>query len=266
MLGFLKAYLIYPLAQRRLKRDILARLAVLQREARQPFSVRKQLALKRLVDALKHAGETVPYYRELFAGLHFDSDNVLLDIRYFQDLPWLTKDILMEQGPRMLSEKTQGQQLHERKTGSSTGPSAIIYYDQDALDWTAAENLLVLGWGGKKRHHKEVHLSTQFLEPLSPDAVRQESIKCFVLNRTNIYTGSFTPDALAPVAQQLRETSPRSVQGHPSTLYALARYVRNEKISAEKYFDIFVSTGEMTPRSVIMPRISRDGVTSNAGL
>lgn len=245
MLGYLKAYLVFPLAERRLHRDILGKLSVLEAESRHDFAARKRLAMERLVGVLRLSGSMVPYYRDLFARLNFDPDKVARDIRYFEDLPWLTKEMVMEQGPRMLSEAVQGRNLHERKTGSSTGPSAIIFYDQEALDWTAAENILAMAWGGKKRHQREVHLSTQFLEPLSPEAIRHENIKCFILNRTNIYTGSFTPEALATVIQQLLKASARSVQGHPSTLFALARYARDEHIDVRNCFDIFMSTGEM---------------------
>ena len=84
------------------------------------------------------------------------------DPSYLQQLPYLTKDIIRREGTRLLSERFSQTALHVRKTGGSTGPSALIYYSQEALDWTAAVNLLVLEWAGKKRHWKEVHLSTRF--------------------------------------------------------------------------------------------------------
>ena len=246
MLGFLKAYLCYPLAECREKRHILDRLRWLRQEACQPFAARKARLTRQLVAALDRAGHAVPYYRDLFASRNFSPEKLTKDLRYLTDLPWLTKEIVREQGTRLLSETLADRSLHERKTGSSTGSAVVIRYDQEALDWTAAQNIQVLGWGGKRRHHREVHLSTRFREPIPDDAARHEAWKCFVLNRANVYTGAFTPEELKVVWQNIQAAHPSVVQGHPSTMHALAHHVRTQyPDGVGRTFAIFVSTGEL---------------------
>lgn len=242
--GLLRAAL-YPLAEKMQKRVISPKLRILRREADLPFAARKAAALARLGDVLEHAGATVPYYRELFAATGFDPATVRKDARYLEDLPFLTKEILREQGRRLVSEACLDRIVREQKTGSSTGPAAIIHYDQESLDWTAAQNILMLEWGGKRRHDREAHLSTRFAGTPPPEALRFEARKCFVLNRRNIYTDGFGDAAQERLLNDLREAQARVVQGHPSTLFALARRLHAQGRDGRGLFEIFVSTGEM---------------------
>ncbi|MEO0868973.1 MAG: hypothetical protein AAFY17_11105 [Cyanobacteria bacterium J06642_11] len=212
------SYALYPLVERQQKREILPKLAAMKDFAQLPRDARQQANQQRLYDIVARAGQEVPYYRDLFAQLSFDPETLKTDIRYLKDLPYLTKDILREQGARLLSENVNSGSLHVRKTGGSTGPSALIYYEQTALDWTAASNLWVLEWTGKKRYMKEVHFSSEFPEQLSRRARFEEAVKCITLNRVNITTASFEPDSLRTILKTLRSERPYIVQGHPSLL------------------------------------------------
>ncbi|MEL6937017.1 MAG: phenylacetate--CoA ligase family protein, partial [Cyanobacteria bacterium J06607_17] len=170
------SYVLYPLVERQQKREILPKLAAMKEFAQLPREARQEANQQRLYEVVATAGRDVPYYRELFAQQNFDPETLKTDIRYLKDLPYLTKDILREQGERLQSERVNKASLHVRKTGGSTGPSTLIYYDQEALDWTAAANLWVLEWTGKKRYMKEVHFSSEFPEALSRRAQLVETV------------------------------------------------------------------------------------------
>jgi len=244
--GMVKAFLLYPLAERMQKRVISPKLRVLRREAALPFAARKAAALARLGDILEHAGKTVPYYRELFAAKGLDPAKARKDPRYLEELPFLTKDIVREQGKRLVSESHLERIVREQKTGSSTGPAATIYYDQEGLDWTAAQSILMLAWGGKRRYDREVHLSTRFKTPPPPEAVRFEARKCLVMNRYNIYTDGFGDAAQERLLDDLRKAGARVVQGRSSSLFAFARWLKKNGQDGRGLFEIFVSTGEMS--------------------
>ena len=243
--GLLTSQILYPYAEHRIGRQILPKYRVLRTEAEDTFPDRKKRAFERLSDTLELAGSGVPYYRDLFRAMHFNPAKIRKDIRYFGELPYLTKDILREQGTRLVSEKYADRVIREQKTGSSTGPAAIVRYDQESLDWTAAQNILMLEWGGKHRFNREAHLSTMFTAPPPPEAVLNEERKCFILNRCNIYTGGFDDASQERLLRELAAAHARVVQGHPSSIYALARYLKKQKRSGRGLFSIFVSTGEM---------------------
>ncbi|MDR1396729.1 MAG: hypothetical protein LBJ14_03235 [Desulfarculales bacterium] len=247
-LGALRLCCLYPLAEKAQRRAITPKLRLLRAEAALPFAQRKAWAEKRLTAMLEHAQNTVPYYRALFARLGFDPANLRKDIRYFEDLPYLTKDILREQGRGLISEAYAAKVVREQKTGSSTGLAATVYYDREGLDWTAAQNILMLEWGGKRRYNREAHLSTRFARP-SPQQLRFEAKKCLALNRKNIYTDGFGDASQERLLRDLRAANAVAVQGHPSSLFALARYLDRQGRKETGLFRIFVSTGEMiTPK------------------
>lgn len=243
--GLIASTMLYPLAERHQKRDILKKYKALKEEAADAFVIRKQRARERLVGVLQHAEKTVPYYRDLFAAYRFTPEKVLKDLRYFEELPHLTKDILREQGERLVSEPYAHAIVRRQKTGSSTGPAATIFYSQEDLDWTAAQNILMLGWGGKRRWDREVHLSTRFAGERPPAELEFEWKKCLILNRFNIFTTGFDDASQERLLDDLRKAKARVVQGHPSSLFALARYLKKKGRTSPDLFGLFVSTGEM---------------------
>lgn len=246
--GALRAYCLYPIAEYSQKRQISPKLRVLRHEAALPFGERRKAAFARLADVVEHAGATVPYYCDLFRQTGFSPAKLRRDERYLQDLPYLTKEILREQGRRLVSRPYLEKIAREQKTGSSTGPAAVIYYDQCGLDWTAAQNILMLAWAGKRRFDRESHLSTRFSWTHRPKYPEFEAKKCFVLNRFNIYTGGFDDASQESLLADLKAARARIVQGHPSSMFAFARYVKRHGMDARGLFEIFVSTGEMLGR------------------
>ncbi len=239
------AYMLNPLAARWLGRRIGRKVKVLRAETSLASEERYRRQLRRLVEMLERAGRKVPYYRDLFRHRGFDVGRVARDPRHLRKLPCLTKEIIQEQGDRLLAEDVDVARLHERKTSGSTGVSVSVYYSQEALDWTAAVNRLVLEWAGKKPYAQEVHLASRFPEAFPLKDRLKERVKCACLNRKNIYTASFEDAALNRVWRRLRSIRPYLVQGHPSTMYALADYARRHGLRAKGTFQVFESTGEL---------------------
>ena len=239
------AYVLYPVAERLTGRTIRSKLKVMAHHDALPFHDRKLHASRQLHAVLRHAGEHVPYYRSLFADLEFDPARVEHDLGYLRLLPYLTKEIIRQEGERLLSDRSTPGSLHERKTGGSTGPSAVIRYSQEALDWTAAAHLMAVSLTGKRRHWKEVHLSTRSLEKFPLKDRLKERAKCWAMNRQNIYTDSLDEAGLDVLWREIVKARPYLIQGHPSTIYALSRYVAETQHAIDPPFAVFESTGEL---------------------
>lgn len=245
MVGYLKAYILFPLLEKALSRNILSKINILKKDADLSFPDRLRLRRKRLADILKIAEAYVPYYREVFRKFNFKPENVEKDMAYLNALPYLNKDILREQGDRLINEKYKKACLHIRKTSGSTGPSVLIYYSQNALDWTAATNLFVLEWAGKKMHMKETHLSSRHPDTEYLNNRFKEWAKCLAMNRTNILTDDFDKKSLEDIWKKLKKAKPYLIQGHPSTLYALALFIKENNTMAAGIIKVFESTGEV---------------------
>ena len=77
---------------------------------------------------LRHAVDTVPYYRDLFAAQNLRPD----DIRSVADLvrvPVLTKALMQQNLERMKSTNYSADQLMEDASGGSTGKNTVFFKD-----------------------------------------------------------------------------------------------------------------------------------------
>ena len=245
--GLVGSFVMRPIAERWEKRYIRTKIRELYEAYRQPFTEREKNSRKKLCDILAFAKAKVPYYKDLMSKRHFDPEKVLRDPAYIQDLPFLTKEIIREQKERMFSTALTSVRYHERKTGGSTGLSCMFYYDDVSLDYSSAVVAYARERVGKKKFYSELHFASRFPDvfPLK-DRIR-ENLKCISLNRSNIFFDRLDQKGLKEIWEILKKRRPYLVHSHPSTLYALSRYVeQNHK--AEKCFRVFESSGELLER------------------
>lgn len=242
--GLVSAYIAYPEAERREQRRIRPKLAELRRYYRLSFEQRLAIARNRLADTLQFAQQSVPYYRDLFAQCHFDPEKLRKNTAYLDDLPYLTKDIIREQGERLLSRPLAEIRHHACKTGGSTGVSAVIYYDQEAADYSAAVTLYARERIGKKKYKSELHFACRFPDPVVPQWPSREDWKCFAMNRSNIFFDRIDDAGLEEIWRKLKRRRPYLAHEHPSTIYALACYIER-KYGSAKAFEVFESSGEL---------------------
>ena len=239
------SYILYPLAERLQGRRIRTKLKQLRSTSALPLDQRLQRQRQLLARIVQVAGNDVPYYRDLFRRIGFDPSKLDRDFAYLKDLPYLTKDIIREHGRRLLNPEFPEESLHRRMTSGSTGSSLAVYYSQDALDFTAAVNLFALELAGKKRHFSEVHLASRFPERFPLRDRLKERIKCAALNRTVIFIDSLNEADLELIWHKLRRTGPYLLQGHPSTMHALALHIKRRGHSTDRVLRVFESTGEV---------------------
>ncbi|MBW2446514.1 MAG: phenylacetate--CoA ligase family protein, partial [Deltaproteobacteria bacterium] len=114
----------------------------------------------------------------------------------------------------------------------------------DALDWTAAVNFFVREWAAKAPFASEAHLSTSPGGSLPGRDRAREWVKCASLNRTNLPIAGWDSETLERLRRDLARVRPTLVQGHPSTLHALAHHIRETGGLSRPLFGVFESTGE----------------------
>lgn len=247
MLKYFNAYVIYPFLEKLQKRNICSKVKRLHKVKSTSLKENDNNRKQKLYEICKNASLNVPYYRNLFKELNFDPESILEDISNIKKLPYLTKQIIQKEGSRLISEKLlYSETLHERKTGGSTGASTLIYYSQEALDWTAASNLHAISWTGKKRHMREIHLSSYFPETFPLQDRIKEWVKCLALNRTNVATHAFDDIDMQDVIEKIKAANVYYLEGHPSTLYAIAEYIKKQDLTFKTpLFNVFESTGEV---------------------
>ncbi len=187
---------------------------------------------------------SVPYYRDLFARIGFDPDSLVRDPKFLNDIPFLTKDIIRSEGERLLRDDHATHRKHQAKTGGSTGPSAHIFYDQEAADWSSAVTRHAREQVGAGPMRSELHFASKFPEQFPWQGRMREHVKCIANNRYNIFFSTFDPAELEQIWQRIRAIRPYLVHGHPSTLYQLALHVE-AKHGGGRAFKVFESSGEL---------------------
>ena len=241
--GVFGSQLAYPIAEWTQGRTIRDKQAAVADDASRSFAERKVRAWNRLVETVEFAGARVPYYRDLFHSIGFDPASLHRSADYLADIPVLTKDIIREQGERLLRDDHASYRAHASKTGGSTGPSAVIMYDQDAADWTSGVIRYARERIGAGATRSEVHFSSRFDGKIPLRDRLREQFKCIANNRFNITFASFAPAELETIWQRLCDIRPHLVHGHPSTLYQLALHMSG-RTNGIRPFRIFESSGE----------------------
>lgn len=244
-LGFVGAYCTYPLAEIYEKRKIHSKVKELKNFYKLDFNERKTISVAKLIETLEFAKLNVPYYKDIFNKIQFDPEVLNKDIQYFNEIPYLTKDIIREQGERLLSTPLESIRHYRMKTGGSTGPSAVIYYDKDGADYSAAITRYARQTIGDLPYKSELHFAASFARPPKHFFPTKDDLKHFSLNRTNIFFNRLDGFGLEEMWQILMERKPFLIHGHPSTLYALACHVKHTYGKVENVFNIFESSGEL---------------------
>lgn len=242
--GLASAYIAYPIAESRERRNIRPKLAEIRQHYKLPFEHRLQIAQNHLADTLSFAQHEIPYYRDLFAQKNFNPEKVRKDAAFLNELPYLNKDIIREQGERMLAKPLAELRHHACKTGGSTGLSSVIYYDQEGADYSAAVTLYARERVGNFKYRSELHFACRFPDATAPQWPTREDFKCFAMNRSNIFFDRIDDDGLEDIWQTLKRRRPYMAHAHPSTIYALACYVERRYVSG-KAFQVFESSGEL---------------------
>jgi phenylacetate-CoA ligase len=244
--GFAASFLAFPLAERIEGRDVHSKIGAIAREVARPFAERRLRSWAAVVATVRHAAVNVPYYRDLFTRTGFDPEKLQTDCRYLQDIPYLTKDIIRAEGDRLLHNDHATARKHVSKTSGSTGPAALIVYDQEAADWSsAATRYLRSGSGSGKLHFRsELHFASRFPDQFPLRDRLRERAKCLAMNRHNIFFTSFDPSELEAIWREIKRIRPHLVHGHPSTMYQLALWV-DARSGPTSAFCIFESSGEL---------------------
>jgi len=247
VLGWFGAIIAYPIAERLEKRDILTKRGELRNYYTIAFDARKQIMRTRLAEIAGYAGVNSPYYKDLFKTHKFEPELLRKDSAYLEALPYLTKDIVREQGNRLLTSDINSQRCYKMKTGGSTGRAAHFIYDQDAVDYSAAVTLYARERIGKKKHMFELHFASRFPNEAPSNKWTKEGWKELAMNRSNVYFSRMDAIGLEEMWEAISVRRPHLVHGHPSTIYALACQIKNGRERANA-FEVFESSGELLER------------------
>lgn len=183
------------------------------------------LRLERLRKLLIHAGQHVPYYRDLFAGSGFTPN----DVRSLDDLrrlPFLNKAIIRHEGERMKSDVARN--LARFNTGGSSGEPLIFFIGKERVSHDVAAKWRATRWWNVDIGDPEIvvwgspiELGTQDkMRALRDRLMRTELMPAFQMNESN----------LDRFIAQIRNRRPAMLFGYPSAISHIAAHAQKKGI------------------------------------
>ena len=223
MLASLNRHVVQPLAAQKAGSPHLKHLARLERtQFDRPEVIRdRQLdAVRRIV---RHAWDTVPFYRDRWAaaGLHPDVVRTLDDLRRF---PVLTKADIRAAGNRLHSETFRDRPVTSKTTSGSTGVPLTIVVDDEAMAWKRAATIRSDQWSGWRLGQPVARL---WGHGLAERGTWKARLRRHLVDR-ECYLNTLGIDraGLRAFADHLIRRPPGLLFGHAHSLYLLAAFAR----------------------------------------
>ncbi|HEV3143761.1 MAG TPA: phenylacetate--CoA ligase family protein [Gemmataceae bacterium] len=187
----------------------------------------RERQLQALRQIIRHAHETVPYYRHLY-DQHAIRPKSMQSLSDIERIPVLTKAVLREKEADLISEPYRNRPLHRKKTSGSTGVPLQIHLDDPAMQFKRACTLRADEWSGWR-----------FGEPVAklwgnPEYRRlgwRGRLRNALLDRSlYLDTLAMNSSALAAFADEVRRRQPTLLFGHAHSVYLFAQFVRDRSI------------------------------------
>jgi len=176
---------------------------------------------------LKHAYETVPYYRRIFKERRLTPG----DIRNTSDLtklPYLTKEDIRKSPNEMISLNYGTRRLIPYQSGG-TGDPIKFFVTKDSYSWEVAAEFRTYGWAGYELGDR------CFMFWGSPLDLTRAGSMVQRINRSLeriLIAGTFvlSDEVFEESAQALRKFRPKIIRGYASSVAMMAKYLNDVRI------------------------------------
>ena len=183
-----------------------------------------QYQTKRLQALVTHSYNTVPFYRKRY-DQHGVQPGDIKDLKDISKLPLITREDIRTAGTEFISSKYSKRTLIHGHTSGTTGSPLSCYWDKQTCVYTNAVDWRQKLWAG-------VHYGDRFAVLLGRTIVPTNKTEPPFWQHDRIHNilwmSSFhlSQKYLPFYVKKLREYRPAAIEGYPSTVYILARYLQ----------------------------------------
>lgn len=177
----------------------------------------------RLEKLLQHAYNTVPFYRALYDahGVHPSQFRAIDDIQRF---PLIDKEAVREAGASIISSTVTKRSLSKGGTSGTTGSPLSLYWDKATCVLTAAVDWRQKEWGGI---HYGDKIALFLGRPIVSTGRMKPPFWQYDHLHKMLWMSSFhlSEQHVPSYIRKLAEFKPAAVEGYPSTLFIIARFL-----------------------------------------
>jgi len=218
------ANVFFPTWQRVVRRrPIRAHLAVLDATQWLPREELERTRVEWLRALLEHAGQNVPYWRELFRRIGFDPRGV----RRMADLaalPVLTREVVQERYDDLVDPARRATNIRKGTSGT-TGVPLKFQYCNESEAWRQAARLRGYGWAGYRLGLRTLHYWGAGAQ--IPSGLAAHKIRLDRALRREVYVDAVRQDeaSLRAAAQEIARMRPHCIIAYTQALASFARWV-----------------------------------------
>ena len=199
------------------------------------------LTKKYLINILQVA-KKAKFYSERITNETIEKINT--DFGYLNDIPLTTKEDLLNYPEDFFTEEYNIQNLIRSNTNGSQGPSAAIFYDQAASDCSSAITWYCRSFYEKFYKNTTLHFAADLQDNSKPLPALVDWLRFFSTNRFNLFISSLDNSSNEMYFENVLGRNYQLVHSHPSTIYHLALYAKENNIQTKGLFKFFESSGE----------------------
>ena len=219
--------LSWPALPNQQKLFTLAVLYQLEKSEWWPAERLKEYQFRQLEQLLRHAGETVPFYRDRFRAAGFDAAAPLTS-ESWQQIPLLTRSDVQENFPSLRSSalpKSHGRTIEVSSSGSTGTPVKVIKSALTHVFWNAFTVRFHL-WNGDDLTKKYGSIKTQKTPSVAtyPKGASGPAWGSPIVFETGPAVGLNLNAKVHEQAEWLQRTKPNYLLSYPSILEALAKH------------------------------------------
>ena len=245
MYSSIYAKLIYPAYHRAIGSNATVLIRELDGHDRLSRSELASLESKKLSALLRHAKESVPHYRELFATHDpLASDGV--DYDRFRQLPILTKADIRGNVDNLMSSRLEGNRLDPNSTSGSTGEPLYFFTDLRSKSFRKATVARNRKWIGIENGDPVARLWGSELDARKAQSLRG---KVHSIITREIFLSAYDLDdaRLAAYADAIRRHNTKLLIGYPSALAAFGEFCRERSIEFPSITAVVCSAEALHP-------------------
>lgn len=176
--------------------------------------------LKNLFDIVEFSAKTVPYYRDLFKEL--DIAPRLQSIDDFKKIPYLTKEIVLREKDRLISDVVPISNRYKVTTGGTSGTPLEFWMSSEAYakEWAFVHDFC-LRYGISNTDRKLGFRGVAF--PRADEGVYSQINP--VYRELQISPFHITENTILSLKDQIINFKPKYIHGYPSAVFQFARIV-----------------------------------------
>ena len=208
---------------------------------RQYLERERLAALQRM---LRFSSDHVPFYRDFMAKEGIAPEDIC-DISDLDVFPIVTKTMIRDNYGAFLPDVDVD--YVEGSTGGTTGTP--LKYRMSKDDYFLGRALLWRGWGyaGYELGDRMVYLGGGSIVSSTSKPLRRKA-EGFFLNIYGLSSYEMSESNMAQYVEQIRQLRPRFIRGYASSLFELARYMNNNRMSnVYKPKAVFSTADMLTP-------------------